>query len=318
MSFCTSTASIGPALSRVDRGQLVRHEGARSVAVVSLEHHGITCPAHVHYLGADHRELIATALFHNCLDHSLEVTPSQMPHLGDGSRSHDRPQTSQDSRMRLAGSGPGQSIVLSAGGTTHLDVHVTDRTHRSGLPESVLHSTEDGMFRKILKFAFFTSFVYGFGMLARQLFLGLGDETTGEFELVTIMEGKRFVGRAEDLWSGKVTTVMGGVELDLRDAVLSPGGADLAVFTVMGGVAMRVPDTWIVELGGRAIAGGHDCSRGRPTRARQTMPRCCGFMPGPTSVASTSRPSRSNPEHLPPATVRLSWPRFWWRRGPIR
>jgi len=114
------------------------------------------------------------------------------------------------------------------------------------------------MFRKILKFAFFTSFVYGFGMLARQLFLGLGDETTGEFELVTIMEGKRFVGRAEDLWSGKLTTVMGGVELDLRDAVLSPGGADLAVFTVMGGVAMRVPDTWIVELDGRAIAGGHD------------------------------------------------------------
>ena len=114
------------------------------------------------------------------------------------------------------------------------------------------------MFRKILKFAFFTSFVYGFGMLARQLFLGLGDETTGEFELVTIMEGKRFVGRAEDLWSGKVTTVMGGVELDLRDAMLSPGGADLAVFTVMGGVAMRVPDTWIVELDGRAIAGRHD------------------------------------------------------------
>jgi hypothetical protein len=50
---------------------------------------------------------------------------------------------------------------------------------------------------------------------------------------------------------------MGGVDLDLRDAVLAPEGADLAVFTVMGGVAVRVPDTWIVEANGNAIFGGH-------------------------------------------------------------
>lgn len=117
---------------------------------------------------------------------------------------------------------------------------------------------EADMLKKLFKFAFFSSLVYGFGALARQLFLGLGDETTGEFEIVTIMEGKQFASRAEGLWSGKVTTVMGGVELDLGDVVLAPGGADLAVFTVMGGVALRVPDTWIVETDGRAIIGGHN------------------------------------------------------------
>jgi hypothetical protein len=114
------------------------------------------------------------------------------------------------------------------------------------------------MLRKLFKFAFFSSLIYGFGILARQLFLGLGDETTGEFELVTIMEGKQFASRAEGLWSGKVTAIMGGVDLDLRDAVLDPGGADLAIFTVMGGVALRVPNTWIVETDGKAIVGGHD------------------------------------------------------------
>ena len=114
------------------------------------------------------------------------------------------------------------------------------------------------MFKKLLKIVFFASLTYGFGLLARQLFLGLGDETTGEFEIVTIMEGKHFAGRAEGLWSGKVTGVMGGVELDLRDVVLAPGGADLAIFTVMGGVALRVPDTWRVETDGQAIFGGHD------------------------------------------------------------
>ncbi len=114
------------------------------------------------------------------------------------------------------------------------------------------------MLKKLSTFAFFNALAYGFGLLARQLFLGSGDETTGEFELVTIMEGKQFASRAEQLQSGKVTTVMGGVDLDLRDAVLAPGGADLALFTVMGGVALRVPDTWIVETVGRAFLGGHD------------------------------------------------------------
>ena len=113
------------------------------------------------------------------------------------------------------------------------------------------------MLRKLFTFAFFGPLAYGAGVMARQLFLGMGDETTGEFELVTIMEGKQFAGRSDRLWSGKVTTVMGAVDLDLRDAVLAPQGADLAVFTVMGGVAVRVPDTWIVETNGNAILGGH-------------------------------------------------------------
>lgn len=112
------------------------------------------------------------------------------------------------------------------------------------------------MLRKLIKLAFFASLAYGFGVFARQLFLGLGDETTGEFEIVTIMAGKQFASRAEGLWSGRVTTVMGGADLDLRDAVLAPGGADLAIFTVFGGVALRVPDTWIVELEGQALVGG--------------------------------------------------------------
>jgi hypothetical protein len=119
---------------------------------------------------------------------------------------------------------------------------------------------EAAMLRKLFTFIFFGLLAYGFGMLARQLFLGLGDETTGEFELVTIMEGKQFASRADLLRSGKVTTVMGGVDLDLRDASPAPEGADLAVFTIMGGVALRVPDTWIVETDGRALVGGHQTS----------------------------------------------------------
>ena len=114
------------------------------------------------------------------------------------------------------------------------------------------------MLKKLFRFAFFASLTYGFGMLARQLFLGLGDETTNEFELVTIMDGKEFDCRADALWSGKVTTVMGAMDIDLRDAELASDGADLAIFTVFGAISLRVPDTWIVETDGLAIAGEHD------------------------------------------------------------
>jgi hypothetical protein len=114
------------------------------------------------------------------------------------------------------------------------------------------------MLKKLFKLFFFSALTYGFGMLSRQLFLGFGDETTGEFELVTIMEGKEFASRAEGLWSGRLTVVAGGVEIDLRDAVLDPGGADLAIFTVLGGVAVRVPETWVVETEGSVVVGGQD------------------------------------------------------------
>jgi hypothetical protein len=114
------------------------------------------------------------------------------------------------------------------------------------------------MLKKLLRFLFFPALTYGVGMMARQLFLGSGDETTGDFELVTIMEGKEFASRAEGFWSGRVTTVLGGIDLDLRDAVPDPGGADLAIFTVMGGVALRVPETWVVETAGSVVLGGQE------------------------------------------------------------
>ena len=156
----------------------------------------------------------------------------------------------------VTGPGTRQQVFLAAGRADHLDTHPPDRSCGPELPESKRHQ-EALTIKKLSSLAFFTALAYGFGMVARQLFLGSGDETTEAFELVTIMEGKQFASRSDHLVSGKVTTVMGGVDLDLRDAVLAPGGADLAVFSVMGGVALRVPDTWIVETLGRAFMGGH-------------------------------------------------------------
>ncbi len=58
--------------------------------------------------------------------------------------------------------------------------------------------------------------------------------------------------------SGSALAVMGGVELDLREATLDPGGATLAVTAVMGGVEVRLPPGWVVAVETNEKLGGVD------------------------------------------------------------
>jgi hypothetical protein len=57
---------------------------------------------------------------------------------------------------------------------------------------------------------------------------------------------------------GKLGVTAGGVELDLRQARLHADGAVLDVRVVMGGVDLRVPDTWQVRCEVTPLFGGAD------------------------------------------------------------
>ena len=54
---------------------------------------------------------------------------------------------------------------------------------------------------------------------------------------------------------GSLTAIMGGIDVDLREADIV-GGADLSVFTVWGGVEIKVPPTWRVQVNGLQLLGG--------------------------------------------------------------
>jgi len=64
---------------------------------------------------------------------------------------------------------------------------------------------------------------------------------------------------------GKVTTWFGGGVVDLRDAVLDPGGATLEVNALFGGGNLIVPEDWNVETRITGIGGAGD---GRSKRER--------------------------------------------------
>ena len=54
---------------------------------------------------------------------------------------------------------------------------------------------------------------------------------------------------------GSLTALFGGINLDLREAQPRPEGATLDVFTAFGGVNIRVPDAWRVNLSGVPLFG---------------------------------------------------------------
>ncbi|MCC6927565.1 MAG: DUF1707 and DUF2154 domain-containing protein [Gemmatimonadaceae bacterium] len=70
-------------------------------------------------------------------------------------------------------------------------------------------------------------------------------------------KGRWFVPERMTIW-----TLMGGAELDLRDAVLTSPVTEIKVVAIMGGVQIRVPPGVRLETNGIAIMGGFDDSPG--------------------------------------------------------
>jgi Domain of unknown function (DUF1707)/Cell wall-active antibiotics response 4TMS YvqF len=81
--------------------------------------------------------------------------------------------------------------------------------------------------------------------------------------IVAILSGTNRAGRLRLPGETKIVAVMGGVDLDLREAELDQPEVTITVVTVMGGVDIAVPEGVDVELTGLAVMGGKDYRPGR-------------------------------------------------------
>jgi predicted membrane protein len=68
-------------------------------------------------------------------------------------------------------------------------------------------------------------------------------------DLTVVMGGTQLKVDAQDFRGGEVNAVMGGVELDFRNASMV-NEASLHVFVVMGGVDIKIPPDWTVVVNG--------------------------------------------------------------------
>ena len=76
--------------------------------------------------------------------------------------------------------------------------------------------------------------------------------------VVAVMGGTGRKGRWTPARRNLVLAVMGGAELDFREAVLPPGVTEVTVYTMWGGVEIVVPPDLHVESTGFAVMGGFE------------------------------------------------------------
>ncbi|HEY3176700.1 MAG TPA: DUF5668 domain-containing protein [Candidatus Polarisedimenticolia bacterium] len=91
-------------------------------------------------------------------------------------------------------------------------------------------------------------------------------DSSPTFNLFTMLGAVEHKNDSRTFSGGEATAVLGGIELDLRDATMADAGAELQIFAFMGGVEIKVPQDWSVEVKGMPIMGYFgDTSKTRPT-----------------------------------------------------
>jgi len=140
-----------------------------------------------------------------------------------------------------------------------------------------------------------------FDELAQRLELAYGATTAGELERlvadlpavvttaapalrkprrwnVAVMGGCTRRGRWRPAPRSVAIALMGGVDLDLREATIEGDELVITAVAVMGGIDVRVPEGVDVDLGGFAFMGGNDHVPGdAPVRAGTPVVRVRAF-----------------------------------------
>ncbi|MGH3153627.1 MAG: DUF1707 SHOCT-like domain-containing protein [Streptosporangiaceae bacterium] len=85
--------------------------------------------------------------------------------------------------------------------------------------------------------------------------------------MVAIMSGSHRRGRFRAAGTINAVAIMGGDDIDLREAEIEGGELTLNLYAFMGGAQIYVPDSVDLEVGGFSLMGGHeDVGSERPPR----------------------------------------------------
>lgn len=91
----------------------------------------------------------------------------------------------------------------------------------------------------------------------------LGVDPRNELHVIAILGGNKRASGSQSFRGGELTAILGGIELDLTRAHIANGDAVLDVFTLWGGLELRVPEGWVVDNQMVVFMGGYE-DRSRP------------------------------------------------------
>jgi len=85
--------------------------------------------------------------------------------------------------------------------------------------------------------------------------------------MVAIMSGSHRRGRFRAVGSINAVSIMGGDDIDLREAEIEGGELTINLFALMGGANIYVPDSVELDVGGLSLLGGNtEIGSDRPAR----------------------------------------------------
>ena len=104
--------------------------------------------------------------------------------------------------------------------------------------------------------------VMGLNLLVSEVFRRgrrVPPETDAEIDALALLGGVKRVSASQRFRGGSATAIMGGCEIDLRNAAIAQGEtAVFDTFAMWGGIELVVPETWVVELKGVPIMGAFE------------------------------------------------------------
>jgi hypothetical protein len=116
--------------------------------------------------------------------------------------------------------------------------------------------------------------VAGFFLVQRALRPNRGgaEASTDRLSGFAVLGGSSRRTASQSFQGGDFTAVMGGCEVDLREARIANPPAIIDVFAFWGGVEIRVPKDWVVDAQVTAILGGFEDRTGQgPTDETQKL-----------------------------------------------
>ena len=84
-----------------------------------------------------------------------------------------------------------------------------------------------------------------------------GDSSDGDFNQIAIFGGFKRRFTAKNFRGGSVMAVMGGYEIDLRQAGIEGDSATIDATSIMGGGEIKVPDNWRISIDGIGLFGAY-------------------------------------------------------------
>jgi predicted membrane protein len=86
--------------------------------------------------------------------------------------------------------------------------------------------------------------------------IGAADPATRSYlNVVAVMSGSKSRNDSQDFRGGEITAVMGGTEIDLRQAGMVTD-ATIHIFAMWGGIVLKIPADWTVVSNAMPILGG--------------------------------------------------------------